>query len=197
MLLLMNFEEALEMIGNGSQILHDTVVPKKFVSDPNSTYRPGYHWLYRYERDLARQLEPWLKAYRYELIGEKGILAEALSNAFYHGHQKDPKLPIEVKIYQGKKGLLIRIHDCGNGFDVKKIHSHYLKGKTYFHTAGNGFRLMADSERFGIFYNSHGTIFHMLYLFDQKWPDHIRKACHAAKGPSDPASQTGASLKTA
>ncbi len=167
MLLDLTLKEALEIIGNGQQIQHEKVIPKEFRPDPNSTYRPGYHWLYRYERDLLRQLEPWLKPYRYELIGEKGILAEALSNAFYHGHRKNPKLPIEVRLYKGTKGIMIRIHDCGTGFNVKKIHNHYLKGKNYFHTAGNGFRLMADSQRFGIFYNSLGTTFHMIYLFDQ------------------------------
>lgn len=174
MLLSMSLDEALELIGEGKQILHETVIPKDFPQDPNSTYRSGYHWLYRYERDLARQLEPWLKSHRYELIGEKGILAEALSNAFYHGHRKNPKLPIEIRIYQGQNGIVVRIHDCGTGFSVKKIYSHYIKGKTYFHTAGNGFRLMSNSKHFGIFYNSLGTTFHMVYLFDQAWPENIQ-----------------------
>lgn len=173
MLLSLTLKEALELIGNGEQIIHETVIPKEFRQDPNSTYSPGYHWLYKYERDLARHLEPWLKSYRYELIGEKGILAEALSNAFYHGHRKNPKLPIEIRIYKGQKGVLIRIHDCGTGFNVKKIHHHYLKGKTYFHSAGNGFRLMANSTRFGIFYNQLGTTFHMVYLFDSNWSENI------------------------
>lgn len=174
MLLSISLKEALDIMGGGQEILHENIIPKDFPLDPNSTYRSGYHWLYRYERDLIRRLEPWLKPYRYELIGERGILAEALSNAFYHGHRKDPKLPINVRIYKGSKGVLVRIQDCGNGFNVKNIHSHYRNGKTYYHTAGNGFRLMADSQRFGIFYDALGMTFHMLYLFDQKWPPDIR-----------------------
>jgi hypothetical protein len=174
MLFLMTLEEALAIIGDGRQIVNETVIPKAFRQEPNSTYRNGYHWLFRYERDLARQLEPWLKPYRYELIGEKGILAEALSNAFYHGHRKDPKLPIDVRIYQGQKGMVVRIHDCGTGFNVKKIHDYFLRGKIYFHSAGNGFRRMADSKRFGVFYNTIGNTFHMVYLFDQNWPENIK-----------------------
>ena len=178
LLLNLTLEEALGAIGEGRQLFYEKVIPKEFRADPNSTYRSGYHWLFRYERDLVRQLEPWLKPYRYELIGEKGILAEALSNAFYHGHRKNPKLPIEVRLYKGTKGIMIRIHDCGTGFNVKKIHANYLKGKTYFHTAGNGFRLMADSKRFGIFYNSLGTTFHMIYLFDQNWTQMTKDAAY-------------------
>lgn len=174
MLFSLTLKEAIELIGDGQQILHETIIPQKFRQDPNSTYRSGYHWLYRYERDLARHLEPWLKRYRYELIGEKGILAEALSNAFCHGHRKNPKLPIEIRIYKGQKGILVRIHDCGKGFDVKKTHLQYLRGKAYFHTAGNGFRLMASNRIFGIFYNTLGTAFHMVYLFDKNWPENIQ-----------------------
>ena len=125
----MTLEEALKIIGDGRQIVNQTVIPKAFRQDPNSTYRNGYHWLFRYE-----------------LIGEKGILAEALSNAFYHGHRKDPKLPIEVRIYHGQKGMVIRIHDCGTGFNVKKIHDYFVRGKIYFHSSDNGFRRMADKK---------------------------------------------------
>ncbi|MGD9212718.1 MAG: ATP-binding protein [Desulfobacteraceae bacterium] len=174
MLLSISFKNALKLIGNGKEILHENIIPKEFPLNPNSTYRTGYHWLYRYERDLIGHLSPWLEHFRYELIGEKGLLAEALSNAFYHGHRKDPKLCIEVTIYVGLKGILVKIHDCGAGFDVKKIYNHYLKGKPYFHTAGNGIRSMANSKLFGIFYNNLGNTFHLLYLFEQNWPANIQ-----------------------
>ncbi len=164
------------MIEGSQRILHDIVIPNEFPPDPNSTYRSGYHWLYRYERDLMRRLDPWLRSYRFELIGENGLLAEALSNAFYHGHRKDPDLPIEVNIFEGAKGVVVQIRDSGKGFDVKDTHNHYLMGKNYFHAAGNGFRIMVDSKRYGIFFDAFGTTFHLLYLVDQSALTRIRNS---------------------
>ena len=161
----MNFDSAMDFIHAAELVRDDTIVPAQVPECVNSTYRRGYDWLYRYERDIAGFLEPWLKPYRYDLIGEKGILCEALSNAFSHGHQKDPKQPILVHVYLGEHGLLVRIADSGAGFDVKNVMQRYFQKKHYYNTAGNGFHLMATSTKFGIFYNARGTVFHLLYAF--------------------------------
>ena len=76
------------LVGNRSDN-QTGVIPRDFPDCPNSCYQPEYDWLFQYERQIAAFLAPWLRAYRYELIGEKGILCEALSNAFSHGHRKD------------------------------------------------------------------------------------------------------------
>ncbi len=68
----------------------------------------GYGWLFWYERKLARFLEPWLKEFRQEIIGEKGIICEALSNAYCHGHRKDPAKVIKVNVLMGEHGLIIQ-----------------------------------------------------------------------------------------
>lgn len=167
MLLSINFQEALAFIQSPRLIRRDAVVPADFPECVDSTYRAGYDWLYQYERDIAGFLAPWLKPRRYDLIGEKGILCEALSNAFSHGHGKDPHKTIILEIYLGERGLLIRIEDSGKGFNVDNVHQSYLKKKIYYHTAGNGIHLMATSRCFGIFYSAVGATFHLLYAFDQ------------------------------
>jgi hypothetical protein len=45
----------------------------------------------------------------------------------------------------------------------------YLQKKVYYHTAGNGIRLMAKSNCFGVFYDRSGTVFHLLYDFDHRF----------------------------
>ena len=125
MLLSIDFDKALAYIRSPKLIRRDTIIPEKFPECPDSTYRAGYDWLYQYERDIAGFLEPWLKPYRYNLIGEKGIICEALSNAFAHGHCKNPKLSIALEVYLGARGVLVRIHDSGKGFDVQRIFKSY------------------------------------------------------------------------
>ena len=169
MWLSVDLKGALDFVQSPKLIRDDIIIPKDFPECANSTYRPGYDWLYRYERDIAAFLEPWLKPYRYDLIGEKGILCEALSNAFSHGHGKDPKRAIVLKVYLGSRGLLVRVSDTGDGFNVPRVFQGYLQKEVYYHTAGNGIRLMATSNCFGVFYDRSGTAFHLLYDFDHRF----------------------------
>ncbi len=166
MLLSIKIQEALSFIQSARLVRRDAVVPAKFPECVDSTYRAGYDWLYQYERDIAGFLAPWLKPYRYELIGEKGILCEALSNAFSHGHGKDPHKAINVEVFVGERGLLVRMEDSGKGFNVDHVCQSYFKKKIYYHTAGNGIHLMASSRRFGVFYSAVGATFHLLYAFN-------------------------------
>ncbi|MEJ2038093.1 MAG: ATP-binding protein [Desulfosarcinaceae bacterium] len=167
MILNLTCSEALDLIGSPRIILQDEVIPGNFPDCPNSLYRPEYDWLFQYERRIAAFLEKWLRPYRYELIGNKGILCEALSNAFSHGHRKDPGQVINVCVWQGEKGLLIEIRDHGKGFNIHETYSSYSSRKPYFNLAGNGLRLMAQSTRFGIFHHAGGTAFCMLHLFKE------------------------------
>lgn len=183
MLLSVNLEKVLVYIQSPKLIRDDTIVPDEFPECVDSTYRRGYDWLYRYERDIASFLEPWLKPYRYELIGEKGILCEALSNAFCHGHGKDPKRTIVLKVFLGERGLVVRVCDSGKGFNVRQVFQSYRNKKMYYHTAGNGIHLMASSKHFGIFYDAAGSAFHMLYSFDRTFKGLER--VYPSQKPSD------------
>lgn len=166
MLLTMEPGQALVLIESPRLVREDTIIPGQIPEHPDSPYQAAYDWLFVYERQLAAFLEEWLRPYRFELIGEKGILCEALSNAFCHGHAKDPCKPIVLYVFKGKKGLLVRIKDSGEGFDVQTVYHRFCNNKHYYSTAGNGLRLMAQSRRFGVFYDATGTAFHLLYFFD-------------------------------
>ncbi len=165
MLLELELDRALIIIKNSRIVRKDTVIPMDFPPVSHTPYRPGYDWLFTYERELARFLETWLKDFRHELIGEKGILSEALSNAFCHGNQRDALIPIEISVYQGDLGIIVKIEDSGEGFNVNELRKKFERGKDYFHLAGNGFRRMMFSDNLGVFYNLSGNAFHLLYLF--------------------------------
>lgn len=166
MLLTMETGQALVLIESPRLVREDTIIPKKMPEHPDSPYQAEYDWLFVYERRIAAFLEEWLRPYRFELIGEKGILCEALSNAFCHGNRKDPYKAIVVYVFKGEKGLLVRIKDSGPGFDVQSVYHRFCNNKQYYSTAGNGLRLMAHSPHFGIFHDETGTAFHLLYFFD-------------------------------
>jgi anti-sigma regulatory factor (Ser/Thr protein kinase) len=176
MLLSMTPEEALHLIVSPRQVLKERIVPAEFPHLPDSPYQPGYDWLYNYERRIAAFLEKWLKDHRYELIGEKGILCEALSNAFCHGHEKDPHKPIWVRVILGERGLIVQIKDTGPGFDVQGIYRRYHAKKRYYSTAGNGIRLMDQSTNFGILHDATGTVFILVHLFDNGFENSFRLA---------------------
>lgn len=158
------FLAAFELITCGRLVLEETLIPADCPPMSNSPYRPGYDWLFYYERKLARVLDKWLQAYRLQLIGENGIISEALSNAFYHGHQKDPRKPIQIKLFVGTNGLMLKIADQGRGFDVPQVLGLLQQQKNYYHAAGNGLRVMAASPHFAAFFDDGGTSFQLLYL---------------------------------
>lgn len=166
MLLTINPSQARELFESLELFREDKIIPGHFRPCKDSPYGHGYDWIYRYERKIAPFIEPRLKAHHTELTGEKGLLYEALTNAFCHAHRKDPLKPITVGIHTGRIGLLVRVSDCGKGFNVQKVFKHYVKKKRYFSWVGSGIRLMALSPHFSVFYNQKGTTVNLLYLFD-------------------------------
>lgn len=166
MLLDIDLSTALERIGDARRVWNDRLVPAQVEVVVNSPYRPEYDWLFVYERQLASFLERWLKSLRHELIGETGILCEALANAYCHGHARDRQRPIHVQVHVGKQGLLISIADQGEGFNLRNLAAQYQRGTNYYHLAGNGLRGMIQSSHFGIFYTQAGRCFHLIYCFD-------------------------------
>lgn len=156
---------AVRLLGNATRVLDERIVPADTRDPGHSPYRPGYEWLFFYERALARKLDPWLQQHRPVLFGSRGILSEALSNAFCHGNNRQSSLAIHVEVDVGARGLLITIGDAGRGFDVETLVSRAQRGRRHaFHNAGNGLRAMADAEAFGIFYSDGGRRCHVLYL---------------------------------
>ena len=166
MLLTLAPSQAFELIESLEMIREDQVIPGHFRPCKDSPYGPGYDWIYRYTLKIGNFLEQQLHPHHMELIGERGLLYQALSNAFCHAHHKDPLKPITVNVMQGRIGLIIRASDSGKGFKVQKIFKHYTKNKRHFTSVGSGIRLMASSPHYGIFYNQKGTQINFLYLFE-------------------------------
>jgi hypothetical protein len=168
MLLNLDVSKASEFIEAPEVIRKDQVIPGHFRPCPESPYGQGFDWLYRYELKISAFLKPWLKPPPSDLIGEKSLLHQALSNAYCHAHHRDPLKPITVRVLLGSQGLIIQVNDCGKGFKVQKVYKHYRKKRRYLTCVGNGIRLMAASSRYGAFYNQQGTAFHLLYPFHKK-----------------------------
>jgi anti-sigma regulatory factor (Ser/Thr protein kinase) len=185
MLLQIETPRALRLIDTPRLAREESVVPMDFPEHADSPYRPEYGWLFLYERQIAAFLETWLRPFRYELIGEKGILCEALSNAFCHGHHKDPRKPIAVRVWVGGQGLLVQIQDSGPGFDVQAVYQRFLANRDYYSTAGNGLRLMAQSQRFGVFHDDTGRRFHLLYFFSDNL-EHLPEKMFLKTPATDP-----------
>ncbi|MCK4508248.1 MAG: ATP-binding protein [Desulfuromonadales bacterium] len=171
MFLELTFDAALELLNKTELVFDETIVPKTCPRASHCPYLPEYDWLFLFERKLARFLDPWMKEHRPELIGSSGIVSEALSNAYCHGHKRDPSLPISVKVYQGEHGVMVQITDTGKGFNIDTMVSNFLVKKNYFHNAGNGIKRMFSSKVFGLFYAGRGTSFHLVYMFDEKLMD--------------------------
>lgn len=165
MLLDLSEERALRLIGRSEVLLEEDLVPARYPTAPNSPYRRGYDWLYHVERKLIRLLRPWLADHRMALFGEHGLISEGLSNAFCHGHGRNPQSPIHLMIRLGEAGILVRIHDTGQGFHVRRTLKRFHDGKAYFSVAGNGIQRMAESQDFGVFFNASGNVFSLMYLF--------------------------------
>jgi hypothetical protein len=125
----------------------DEVVPRDVPPHPHATYSPRYAWMFAYEKDLKRRLVsaiggplgPWEP----RLFGADGALSEGLSNAFLHGHRRQPDLPILVRCWVGGEGFLIAVSDQGPGFAVEAALRRLRSGAGYFHVAGNGLRSLA------------------------------------------------------
>lgn len=162
----LSLTEALARIGPHQVLLDERFVPAQVVAPPHCPYLPEYGWLFRVERTIGRVLDPWLLAHRQELIGPGGLLSEALSNAYCHGHRRDARRPIHVTIYQGQAGIAVRIWDTGTGFDVVELKKRVHRGKGYFHIAGTGLARARDSQAFSVFYEDGGRAFHLLRLFE-------------------------------
>lgn len=168
MLLDFNFDQACDFLESVEIIREDQVIPGHFRPCSQSPYATGFDWLYRYELKIASFLELRLQALPSDLIGEKCLLNEAMTNAFCHAHHGNTLKPITVRFLLGSQGFMIRVTDCGKGFNVQKTYKHCRKKRRYLTSVGNGIRLMAASPQYGVFHNQKGTAFHLIYLFEKE-----------------------------
>ena len=164
-------ETLLRSLGAVTAQWTDAVAPASVELLDNHRYSPRYAWMYSYEKRLKYRIEEVLDRplgeLEKDLFGADGVLSEALSNAFVHGHRRDQHKVIEVTCHVGEHGLLFSIRDQGEGFDAGRAMSLLKRGGTYFHMAGNGLRALAEKPGVVASYESRGTVLHIMVAFDQ------------------------------
>lgn len=144
----------------------DRVVPNQVEEIGDNRYSPRYAWMFSYEKSLKYRLEAALGQpigeLERRLFGADGVVSEALSNAFVHGHRRDPERAITVEVRLGTAGLLLTIRDSGAGFDHRRVTAGYLAGRPSFHVAGNGLRALIDAPDVEACWSDGGRALHLL-----------------------------------
>lgn len=146
----------------------EEVTPQLVELLPNNQYTTDYAWMYSFEKKLKYRIQGLLRRKlvpRQEriLFGAGGVVSEAISNAFVHGHKKDRYMPIRVWATVSKKGLGFSIVDKGTGFDIAEVQQTYSNGRQFFNIAGNGFSLFHQSSDFTVCYQMYGKELCILY----------------------------------
>lgn len=66
------------------------------------------------------------------------VLEESFLNSYERGNNNDWSLPINVTIYEGLEGSMLRIEYSGDGFDYKKMVKRKKEQKPYYIRGGGG-----------------------------------------------------------
>ena len=155
-----------------AQWRHD-LVPADVELLPNCPYAPRYAWMFAFEKRLKYSIEgvlsrPFGPELERLLFGPDGVVSEGLSNAFAHGHRRNPHLAITVDCAVGTAGAAFSIQDQGAGFDVESTLQAALGGRPYAAIAGNGIRSLLESAGVSASFGDAGR---RLDLFvDWPWP---------------------------
>ena len=147
----------------------DTVVPREVELVSNPGYKAAYAWMFSYERDLRDRifgvLGRQVPVLERVFFGADGVASEGLSNAFVHGHQRDPERPIRVRCVVGETGVALAIMDSGPGFDIEATLKLMDQKREYFHQAGNGIRAFIGVENLTTSFSDGGRTLNLLLRF--------------------------------
>ena len=136
----LSFEEMLDSIKFREWIKQERVVLMEFPDCPKIWHAPRYYNIPPNEKTIEPFFDLWAQfvSSRYKtpdyiisivndrknLYGPESmsssIISLTLENAFYHGNQNNPYLPVNVNVFDGESGLVVRVSDCGFGFDFKR-----------------------------------------------------------------------------
>lgn len=144
------FEEMLGMIEINELIGHKII--------------PGKNDYYDYLDKLQDRIRKKEKFWNSEIplfyfYAQTGL---GLENAFIHG-----KKPVILNAFRGEKGIIIRIEDCGEGFNFKKVQKNYMQRTKYFKNKGMGFESY-NKNGYLVSFENKGRTLNMLYFFNQK-----------------------------
>lgn len=176
----MAFEEMLQRIRFTDIVMSETLMPSKYPHCPPKEFwvSPYYYkkvptkeeeippnsclWKFFMNERCDREVKYIMHIVESKRgdYGEpaKGLVGLSLENAFSHGNQNNPELPVYLNAYDGADGLVVRIKDSGKGFDFRRKTStikrlfkkdpefdHHLQqikyGDRFFKRLGSGFRL--------------------------------------------------------
>ncbi len=148
----------------------DEVVPQQVDLLSSNHYAPAYAWMFSFEKRLKYRIEDVLRrpfpiTMERLLFGTDGLLSEALSNAFAHGHDRNPELAITVSCAVGRRGLAYSVSDLGDGFDVEQVVARVTSGGGYYRYAGNGLRVLSACDTVLASYSDGGKIVSMRLLW--------------------------------
>jgi len=164
-----SFDQMVEGVAPVVLCLEEEVVPGRVELLPNNRYSPRYAWMFSYEKRLKHRIEAELGRPLGELerrlFGSDGAFSEGLSNAFVHGHRRDPALPLAIRCAAGRRGVAFSIRDRGPGFDVARQIELARRGAAPYHFAGNGLRVLVESPAVAAAYGEGGRRLDLMALF--------------------------------
>lgn len=145
------FADLCEHIGPISVEWQGQVVPAEVEPLPHSAYSPEYSWMYAFEKRTKYHLEERLQSplgkLEKRLFGADGVFSESLSNAFVHGHRRDPTRPITVRWSASPSGLVFSVQDTGPGFDISETVRRVQAGGAYANYGGNGLKALEQADK--------------------------------------------------
>ncbi len=154
-----SLEELLEEIEFEESARYDYIVPQEVPRRVLFTFI-----------SYLQELSSFLYRYKVEIENGTGYgdghcpLFLALDNAFYRGNLEVEIYPITVKVFTGRMGLVIRIRDCGGGFDFKAVQEDFLQKKRYYQGSGAGFRAYNNNVA-SVSFEGNGSVINLMYKF--------------------------------
>lgn len=146
------------------------VIPSMMELRENNLYTDEYAWMYAFEKKIIAHIENALGRSMPHKIAKLlfsvgGGFSEAMSNAYLHGNKKNRDRKIEVRLAISNTGFGFSIKDEGSGFDFDEVMNQFSKGKPFFHVAGNGFKILNESEHIHSGFTEGGSRLNLVYFF--------------------------------
>ena len=89
------------------------------------------------------------------------IINEVFLNAFGRGNRGQADLPVSVRVFEGRKGRILRIRDSGAGFDYKGALNRKKNGEVYYQNSGFGLNLLDESSEVQASYEGDGSVINL------------------------------------
>jgi len=159
-------DEMLKEIGFNEFGTYDIIIPEENGRVVAGTEVDLTYKQHKILEDIAKQMD---NHYAYYVIGE------LILNGLCRGNKKQSYLPISIKIFEGDKGIVIRIRDSGEGFNFKEKIRQMKNGETYYQYTGGGLRL-SDKVSDEVSYEGNGSIVNVCILNrEEGWKKYLTK----------------------